>query len=146
MNTFTIGFTQKPARRFFGLLQKAGVSRVIDVRLRNNSQLAGFAKRDDLEFFLRELIGVDYLHIPDLAPSETLLKRYRSQEISWQEYEDSFITLLAQRAVHEHLAREIFDRAALLCSENEPHHCHRRLVVAYLNEHWGQALAVKHLQ
>ena len=52
---FTIGFTQKSAHKFFTTLKEARVQRVIDVRLNNNSQLAGFSKKEDLSYFLKEL-------------------------------------------------------------------------------------------
>ena len=145
MNTYTIGFTRKSAETFFGLLRTSGISTLIDVRLHNTSQLAGFAKREDLKYFLRELCGSSYLHLPDLAPTADMLGAYRQGRISWQEYEDAFKNLLACRSIERQFSADIFEGACLLCSEHEPHHCHRRLVVDYLNAQWGSILKVEHL-
>lgn len=141
----TIGFT-KPhsAASFFGALKDEGVKRLLDVRLNNSSQLAGFAKRDDLEFFLKEICDAEYVHEPDLlAPTGELLKGYRNKELSWSEYEDRFLALMAQRSVEDRLSPDIFrKRTALLCSEHTAEHCHRRLIVEHLNRHWGGVTAV----
>ncbi len=145
MNTFTIGFTKKSAEDFFSYLRQNNVVRLIDVRLNNVSQLAGFAKRDDLRFFLSEICGADYLHVPDLAPTKDLLDAYKKKNIPWVQYEDQFLNLMAKRNIERIIDRSTLDRGCLLCSEHEPHHCHRRLVVDYLNDSWGSILKVKHL-
>lgn len=138
MQIFTIGFTKKGAERFFGLLEDAEVERLLDVRLRNRSQLAGFAKRDDLRFFLDQLLDIDYEHSEVLAPTEELLNAWRDDEIVWQTYEDRFWELLNQRAVETELDSGSFEKpTVLLCSEHEPDHCHRRIVAEYLDEEWG---------
>lgn len=143
MEICTVGFTRHTAEEFFGSLRSAGIERLVDVRLNNTSHLAGFAKRDDLAFFLRELCGAEYVHEPLLAPTPQLLSGYRKGGISWDEYEHAYLDLLAQRRVEEVLSRSLFDRrAVLLCSEHSPEHCHRRLVVEYLDEHWGGVTAV----
>lgn len=143
MDIFTIGFTKKPAREFFGLLQEHGIVRLVDVRLNNTSQLAGFAKRDDLEYFLQELVGASYEHETLLAPTAELLKAYRKKEKSWEEYEREFLGLMAERKVEEVILPERFKkRTVLLCSENKPDQCHRRLVVEYLDRTWGGVRAV----
>ena len=144
MTVATIGFTKKPASRFFGLLRESGVKRVVDVRLNNGSQLSGFAKQDDLAWFLREICGIDYVHVPSLAPTPALLSDYRKRRIDWDAYEVRFLDLLRERKVEETISPEILDAGCLLCSEHQPHRCHRRLVAEYLNEHWG-GLQVKHL-
>lgn len=145
MKTFTIGFTQKPASRFFSLLTEAGVRKLIDVRLNNVSQLAGFAKRDDLIFFLKEICDADYQHLADLAPTKDILDSYKKKNMSWDEYEDRFLNLMEQRNIERLVSPSDLDKSCLLCSEHKPHHCHRRLVVDYLNHHWSTSLSVVHL-
>lgn len=143
MEIYTIGFTQKTAAQFFGVLRQRGIRRLIDVRLNNSSQLAAFTKRDDLEYFLRELCGAEYLHEPSLAPTKEILDAYKGKEISWEEYEQRFRELLCRRAVETTLNRRMFDvPAVLLCSEPTAQRCHRRLVAEYLAEKWGGATIV----
>lgn len=144
MRLATIGFTKKRADRFFRLLRDSGARRVIDVRLHNVSQLAGFAKRDDLAYFLREICGMDYVHTPELAPTKDILDDYKKRGGDWQAYEVSFRRLMRDRRIEERLDRDIIANSCLLCSEHEPHHCHRRLVAEYLNEHWG-GVEIAHL-
>ena len=144
MKLFTIGFTKKSAERFFDLLRQSGTARIVDVRLNTGSQLAGFAKKNDLAWFARELCGVDYLHVPSLAPTKELLSDYRKKQISWSDYETRFIELMKSRRIESALSREIVHNGCLLCSEDQPHHCHRRLVAEYLKEHWGE-LKIEHL-
>lgn len=141
----TIGFTRSTAERFFGRLMQAGVRRVIDVRLHNTSQLAGFAKADDLAWFLRALGGIDYAHEPLLAPTEDMLTRFKKERGDWAAYEREFRDLIAARRIEARLIPEGLDHACLLCSEATPHHCHRRVVVDYLNDAWGGRLDVRHL-
>ena len=136
MKIFTIGFTRKSARRFFALLRESGVRRIVDVRLNNVSQLAGFAKKDDLAFFLEEICGMQYVHAPQLAPTKELLDDYRKRRNDWSTYETRFLELLRERRVEESVPRELVADGCLLCSEDKPHHCHRRLVAEYLKEHW----------
>ena len=144
MTLSTIGFTKKPARRFFGLLRESGVKRVVDVRLNNGSQLSGFAKQDDLAWFLREICGIEYVHLPSLAPTQALLSDYRKKRIDWDAYEVRFLDLMYERKVEETVSPEILDNGCLLCSEHQPHRCHRRLVAEYLNNHWGD-VQISHL-
>lgn len=145
MDIYTIGFTQKNAEKFFKFLRISGVKTLIDVRLNNVSQLAGFAKKDDLKFFLRELCGAEYVHSPELAPTKDILNAYKKGEMPWNVYEDKFLNLMAQRNVEKSIKSELLNHGCLLCSEHEPHFCHRRLVVEYLNEHSNPNLKVKHL-
>ena len=143
MEVFTIGFTQSNAADFFGRLKKYGIQRLIDVRLNNVSQLAGFAKRDDLSFFLREICGAEYLHETLLAPTQDMLDAYKKLKGSWQNYEQLFLELMAERRIEERLNPDLFSvPSALLCSEPTAIHCHRRLVVEYLNEKWDGVQAV----
>ncbi|MCX8005603.1 MAG: DUF488 domain-containing protein [Burkholderiaceae bacterium] len=144
MKLFTIGFTRKTAETFFGLLRGSGAKRVVDVRLNNVSQLAGFAKKDDLAFFLKELAGMEYVHVPELAPTQEMLDAYKKQKGDWRLYEQRFLGLMRERKIEEKLPRSLFDGGCLLCSEDKPHHCHRRLVAEYLQQHWGD-VEVKHL-
>lgn len=145
MKTFTIGFTQKKAEHFFGTIKKNKVSRVVDVRVNNVSQLAGFAKRDDLKFFLSTLCDADYVHLKELAPTKDILDLYKKKLITWDSYEDKFIDLMVSRNIERTINPSLLENACLLCSEHEPHHCHRRLVVEYLNRHWDTNIEVCHL-
>ncbi|KOX18618.1 hypothetical protein ADK67_36060 [Saccharothrix sp. NRRL B-16348] len=144
MTIYTIGFTKKTAERFFGLLRGSGAVGLVDVRLNNVSQLAGFAKRDDLKYFLRELCGMSYVHRTELAPTQAMLDDYKKQGIGWPAYASRFLELMRHRGVEDAVARDSIDNAVLLCSEDKPHQCHRRLVAEYLAEHWG-GVAVEHL-
>ena len=142
---FTIGFTQKKAQSFFRLIKENNVKKVIDVRLNNISQLAGFAKRDDLIYFLKEICECDYEHIPDLAPIDEILKPYKKGEISWESYEDKFMALMAKRNIEKHFSLDNFNGSCLLCSEHLPHQCHRRLVLEYLAQTQITSKVIKHL-
>lgn len=143
MEIYTIGFTKKSADQFFGLLRRAGIRRLVDVRLNNSSQLAGFAKRDDLAYFLRELVHAEYRHEPLLAPTQEMLDAYKKRRGSWAEYERRFLDLLGERRIEVELEPSLFaEPTVLLCSEATPEHCHRRLVVDYLDSNWGGVRAV----
>lgn len=144
MSVFTIGFTKKNAKTFFKFLKDAKISKLIDVRLNNVSQLAGFAKRDDLEFFLKELCNAEYIHVPDLAPTNDILNSYKKGTMSWIEYEKEFLKLLSERKIEKKYDESFFENGCLLCSEHEPHNCHRKLVTDYLIKH-GINIEVKHL-
>jgi len=145
MEIFTIGFTRKPAEKFFHLLQSSGARRIVDVRLNNVSQLAGFAKRDDLKFFVRELCSMEYVHVPDLAPTKDILDAFKKNGGNWEVYVDLFLQLLEERQVERSVPKELLDRGCLLCSENKPDHCHRRLVAEYLRDKWDEKLTITHL-
>lgn len=141
---FTIGFTGKSAREFFGILERAGVRRLVDTRLNNVSQLAGFTKKRDLEYFLRAIAGIDYHHDPELAPTKEMLDDYKKKRIDWDEYARLFDELLRSRQPGTRLVPEDLDLACLLCSEPTPEHCHRRLVADYLKEEWRN-VTIEHL-
>jgi uncharacterized protein (DUF488 family) len=133
MEVFTIGFTKKSAAQFFQTLKQAGIKRLIDVRLNNVSQLAGFAKREDLAYFLKELCGAEYIHEPLLAPTQEMLDEYKKKKGAWSDYEVQFLRLLADRKIEEQLPSSLFSGpAVLLCSELTPENCHRRLILDYL--------------
>jgi len=144
MRLFTIGFTKTTAESFFGRLRKAGVKRVVDVRLNNVSQLSGFAKKEDLRYFLREICGIEYSHQPLFAPTQELLDSYKKHGGEWADYEKRFLELMRDRRIEEAVIPEVLDGACLLCSEDKPHHCHRRLVAEYLKQKWGD-LELAHL-
>jgi uncharacterized protein (DUF488 family) len=129
---FTIGFTKKNAEEFFSRLTKAGVKTLIDIRLNNRSQLAGFAKEQDLRYFLKAIADIDYIYRPEWAPTQEVLDSYKKHKNSWQVYEASFNKLIADRKIERFADARTLDRACLLCSEDTPEHCHRRLVAEYL--------------
>lgn len=144
MKIFTIGFTKKTAQRFFETLRKSGAKRVVDVRLNNVSQLAGFAKRDDLAYFLDKVCDMQYVHLPELAPTQDMLDAYKKQGGDWETYEKRFLDLMEKRRIEENIPKEVINDGCLLCSEDKPHHCHRRLVAEYLKQHWGD-VEISHL-
>jgi uncharacterized protein (DUF488 family) len=127
------------------LLQKVGVRRLIDVRLNNVSQLAGFTKKNDLEYFLRVIAGIEYVHFEDLAPTKDILDQFKKQkEIDWSEYERQFNQLMEGRKPEARHQPGEFDQACLLCSEETAEHCHRRLVAEHLKRKWGE-VEIRHL-
>jgi uncharacterized protein (DUF488 family) len=144
MKVFTIGFTKKPAREFFGKLRRPGLARLIDVRLNNISQLVGFSKRDDLHFFCESILSIGYVHLPELAPTEAMLDEYKKKRGEWSAYEAKFLALMAERKVEDSVAREVIDGGCLLCSEPTPENCHRRLVAEYLQRKWG-GMEIEHV-
>jgi len=138
VEVYTIGFTKKSAADFFGALKQAGIKRLLDVRLNNSSQLAGFTKRDDLAYFLRELCGAEYEHEPLLAPTQEIFDAFKKKGGSWAEFEHRFLDLMAERRIEKEIARQRFDDpTVLLCSEPTPECCHRRLILEYLRRKWG---------
>lgn len=143
MEIYTIGFTQTTAKRFFERLRLARVERLLDVRLNNSSQLAGFAKAQDLPYFLEQLVGASYEHDPRLAPTQEILDAYKKGKGAWPTYEREFMSLMRERDIARLLDSSAFERrTALLCSEPTPDHCHRRLVVEYLTANWPYVQAV----
>jgi uncharacterized protein (DUF488 family) len=143
MKLFTIGFTKTSAEGFFSRLSKAHVKKLVDVRLNNVSQLAGFAKRDDLRYFTKSICGIGYEQIPDLAPTQDILDDYKKSKGAWSIYAEKFLDLMARRKI-ENIERSRLDGGCLLCSEDKPHHCHRRLVAEYLKSKWGD-VEIEHL-
>jgi uncharacterized protein (DUF488 family) len=138
MKLYTIGFAQKNAEEFFGLLRQNDVRRVVDIRLRPSGQLAGFARKEDLPYFLKNLAGgCEYTHLPILAPTKEILDGYRGGG-TWVEYERLFQALMDERGIPSGLERESFVSlpSCLLCSEASPVHCHRRLVAERLQANW----------
>jgi uncharacterized protein (DUF488 family) len=145
MEIYSIGFTEKTAEQFFGLLTGQKIRRLLDVRLKNISQLAGFTKREDLKYFLREICDAEYVHEPLLAPTRELMDSYKKEKGEWQEFAKKFLALMAERKIEKKLDRSQFSvRTVLLCSEAQADHCHRRLVLEYLGRKWG-GLDIRHL-
>ena len=145
MEIYTIGFTKKTAAEFFGSLQRAGIKRLIDVRLNNTSQLAGFAKRDDLQYFLDKICQAEYRHEPRLSPDKELLDGYKKKTVPWEQYESRFLALLEERQAERLVDKRLLDvPTVLLCSEATAEHCHRRLVAEYLAAKWGD-VSIVHL-
>lgn len=134
---FTIGFTKKSAREFFEVLRKAGIKKVVDIRLNNVSQLAGFTKKDDLAYFLEAIDRISYEHRPELAPTKDILDGYKKKTLSWDEYEERFSKVMAERRIENFATPSDLDGACLLCSEPKANKCHRRLVAEYLRNKWG---------
>lgn len=141
---FTMGFTQKSAEQFFDILIKSGVKTVIDTRLNNVSQLAGFTKKNDLKYFLKQVGGIDYVHILDLAPTKDILDEYKKNKGDWGVYEQKFLKLISDRQIEKKVTPELLNHGCLLCSEVKPHNCHRRLVADYLSKKW-ENIKVCHL-
>jgi uncharacterized protein (DUF488 family) len=134
MKLYTIGFTKSSAKDFFGRLSKARVKHVYDTRLNRTSQLSGFAKQNDLKFFLSNIGDIEYSVDALLAPTADILSAFRKNQISWQEYERRYLDLLAARRVESHFDLDSMHEGCLLCSEATPDHCHRRLAANYLAE------------
>ena len=137
MKVFTIGFTKKTASEFFELLRASGVKRIVDVRLNNISQLSGFSKKDDLEYFLGKICRIEYIHMPELAPTREMLDAYRREHHDWRTYECQFVALMEQRRIEKLGIKRSMANGCLLCSEASPEQCHRRLVAEYFREHWS---------
>lgn len=145
MEIYSIGFTQKSAREFFEILKSSRIEQLIDIRLNNTSQLAGFAKASDLPYFLQEICGAEYRYEPLLAPTQGMLDTFKKQKGDWDAYSQAYLALIASREVEEKLCREDFrKRTVLLCSEPTPDHCHRRLALEYLQSRWGEVV-IRHL-
>ena len=142
MRVYTIGFTKKPASVFFELLRESGAKRLVDVRLNNVSQLAGFAKKGDLEYFLRKICRMKYVHMPELAPTAEMLDDYRKGRRDWATYERQFLSLIDERGISKLGIKRTIANSCLLCSEDKPERCHRRLVAEYLDRHWGDVEVV----
>jgi uncharacterized protein (DUF488 family) len=145
MEIYSIGFTQKSASEFFGTLKAHGIERLLDVRLNNTSQLAAFAKQSDLPYFLREICGAEYEHEPLLAPTQEILDTYKKRKGDWGTYEVEFLALMRARKIESAVSQQSFaKRTVLLCSEPTAEHCHRRLVLEYLQQHW-EGVKIVHL-
>ena len=141
---FTIGYAGKNARQFFSILKQTGIRKVIDVRLYNTSQLAGFTKKQDIEYFLQAIVGAEYIHLPIMAPTKQLLGDYKKGLIGWQQYESQFKSIIAQRQIDKHIMPKDMDMTCFLCSEATADNCHRRLVAEHLAGLWPN-ISIIHL-
>lgn len=142
---YTIGFTGKPAESFFDLLNSSKVTKIIDTRINNVSQLSGFAKGSDLKFFASKIGGMSYEHNIDLAPTKDLLSNYRDKKITWSQYEIEYLNLLDLRKIGKKIDIEKLHKNCLLCSEHTPEKCHRRLLAEYL-KHIKTDIEIIHLK
>ncbi|MBM3495681.1 MAG: DUF488 domain-containing protein [Armatimonadetes bacterium] len=141
---YTIGFAGRTAQSFFEDLASSGVRSLLDIRLRPDGQLAGFAKRQDLPFFLQRLVdGCAYRHLPELAPTDAILKTFRAEK-DWDAYVTAFEALMDERNIPGELDPTIFGDACLLCSEATVAQCHRRLVAERLARAWP-GTEIRHL-
>ena len=145
MKIYTIGFTGKSAEEFFGLLDSADAKYLVDIRLNNRSQLAGFTKKGNIEFFTEKLTGMTYLEMPMLAPEKEMFREYR-KEGDWELYESLYIRLLEERGVTESIDHDLLgDGVVILCSERTPEKCHRRLAAEYLKANGFPCAEILHL-
>lgn len=142
---YTVGFTKKSAEQFFNLLRDNQVKQLVDVRISNGSQLSGFAKGKDLEFFVKEICHIPYDHITDFAPTKELLDKWHKQKVTWQEYEDIYTAMLKDRDILRKYGIRQFDRACFLCSEATAENCHRRLLAEYMKNHSAEEVTIVHL-
>ena len=133
-NLYTIGFTKKTAEEFFEALKNRKVAKLLDVRLNNKSQLAGFAKSIDLKYFLKIIANIEYIHLPEFAPTQDLLKGYRNKEISWESYEKQYLSLIKKENKLAQHDKALFHNACFLCSEETAERCHRRLLAEYISD------------
>lgn len=143
MKLFTIGFSKKSAEEFFTLLTKNRIKKLIDIRLNNKSQLAGFANAKHLPYFLK-LHNIEYEYKPELAPTKELLDGYKKKQISWQEYEKMYNKILLDRNILNFIKKDELNNSVFLCSEPTPTHCHRRLLAEYIAKHFDN-VEIKHL-
>ncbi|MBF0320666.1 MAG: DUF488 domain-containing protein [Nitrospirae bacterium] len=136
MKIYTIGFSKKTAETFFMALRGNAVRQLVDIRENNTSQLAGFTKKEDLRFFLRELVNVSYIHIPELAPDKEMRTHYKSTK-NWERYTEAYLSLIEARGIIGRLkeSNPFITPFVLLCSEPKPEKCHRRLAAEILKEH-----------
>lgn len=141
---FTIGFAKKNAKQFFNALQHAGIKRIVDIRLNNVSQLAGFTKKDDLAFFLNTIASIEYEHRPEMAPTKELLNDYKKKKLSWSEYEKRFSSIMIERKIENIFTPNELNNSCLLCSEQQADKCHRRLIAEYLQSKWSN-VQIRHL-
>ncbi|MEI7708450.1 MAG: DUF488 domain-containing protein [Chlorobium sp.] len=144
MKIFTIGFTKTTAEQFFNRLRQPDLVRLIDIRMNNSSQLAGFTKMKDLQYFLQVINNIDYVHLPELSPTKELLDQYKKNGGDWATYEREFLSLMTSRHIQNNVDKNVIDGGCLLCSEVSPAHCHRRLVAEYFRAKWGD-VEIEHL-
>jgi uncharacterized protein (DUF488 family) len=146
LNIFTIGFSQKSAKEFFELLKDNGVETLVDARLNNKSQLAGFTKGKDLPYFLKEIANIEYVHELLLAPTKELLDGYKNKVISWEAYVKTYEHILKDRHLEDVIDKSLYDNACILCSEPTADKCHRRLAAEYIQRAFpSKKIIITHL-
>lgn len=142
MKIYTMGFTQKSAEVFFEKIRKNNIEVLIDIRLNNQSQLAGFAKGKDLVYFLDRLCQCSYIHDLEFAPDKELLDDYKKGRIGWDGYVVRFQNLIDSRSMVRHFRSRYSDynSVLLLCSEPTPDQCHRRLLAEAIAKETGDEI------
>lgn len=140
INLYTIGFTKKTAEKFFNLLIDNNVEKVLDIRLNNTSQLSAFAKYPDIEYFLKEIAGIGYIHDKNFAPDKNTLISYKKGEITWEDYIEEFEASMQERDIEEYIAEKYsnINNYCLLCSEATPVNCHRSLLAQIFKRNIGK--------
>ncbi|TJX12702.1 DUF488 domain-containing protein [Tissierella creatinini] len=136
---YTIGFTKKTAERFFNILKENRIELVLDIRLNNTSQLAGFAKFPDIKYFLNQICGIEYIHDVRFSPSEETLKRYKKKAINWEQYISEFNITMNERNINKDIKENysLDKNVCLLCSEVTSENCHRSLVSSRFKDIFG---------
>lgn len=145
LTIYTIGFTKKTAEDFFNTLRNSGTKHLLDIRLNNKSQLTGFTKQNDLRYFLKRLVNMEYHEVPELAPEASMLREYRKTK-DWDKYARSYIELIRNRQSEKRISQKLFEEGmVLLCSEQKADHCHRRLAAEYLVREKSPNARIVHL-
>lgn len=144
---YTIGFTKKNAEQFFELLKSHNVDILIDTRISNNSQLAGFTKADDLKYFLDKIANIEYSYRPDFAPTKELLKDWRSKKINWGQYEIEYKFIQERNGAYKKFLEDYsaYANPCILCSEATPEYCHRRLLANMIKDEFPEEVEIEHL-
>lgn len=147
MTVYTIGFTQKTARCFFELIGTHNIELLLDIRLNNKSQLAGFTKGEDLQYFLSEICHCGYQHCLEYAPTKEILSDYQKKNITWGEYVERYTALIEERSSNGDFWKPFYShgRVCLLCSEPTPERCHRRLLAELLAAHVPEKVEIVHI-
>lgn len=145
ISLYTIGFTKKSAERFFNLIRDNGVKQLVDIRISNSSQLSGFAKGSDLDYFVKEICHIPYTHVTDFAPTKDLLDRWHKKEVTWEQYEQEYRSILKERNILKNHSIKKLNGVCFLCSEDTPDYCHRRLLAEYIKQHSKEEVTIKHL-
>ena len=145
ISLYTIGFTKKSAERFFNLIRDNGVKQLVDIRISNSSQLSGFAKGSDLDYFVKEICHIPYTHVTDFAPTKDLLDRWHKKEVTWEQYEQEYRSILKERSILKNHSIKKLNGVCFLCSEDTPDYCHRRLLAEYIKQHSKEEVTIKHL-
>lgn len=140
MMIYTIGSNRKSAETFFELLRRNDVRFLLDIRLRNSSQLAGFAKGNDLEYFTGRILGIGYRHDVRFAPDEGLFEVRKSKGLNMEQFALKFWETLEERDMKQVLLDEyagVMDGICLMCSEEDHRECHRSVVAGYISDVFG---------